>query len=113
MAVNIEQHHAFHAGFEAVGEYFQCVQNDPSKYDGEEVIKMIDSFAEVFLAHLNDEIKTLAPEIVQKIFPDPEEAKKIVRDMVKWMVSTSSSTIAVPWVSLQNFLVFIVGYDPP
>ena len=61
---------------------------------------MIDSFAGpgVFLAHLNDEIKTLAPEIVQKIFPDPEEAKKIVRDMVR------------DWYRHQAVLSLCLGY---
>ena len=99
MAKNLEQHHAFHAGFEEVEDYFLKVQKDPSIYDGAKVIAMLDEFGCTFIDHLNDEIHTLDPEKMKKIFADPMEAKEIDGRMVKWIVQSSKPTTDIPFVS--------------
>ena len=100
MAVNLEQHHAFHGGLETFQNYFKQVQKDPTVYDGEKVTDMLDRFGSIFLQHLNDEICTLTPENMRKIFKDPQEAKEIDKRLVAWVVETSDSTTSVPFVSL-------------
>jgi len=112
MAHNLEQHHAFHDGFEAIEQYFREVQKDPKTYNCHKVISLLNKFGPIFLQHLNDEIETLAPEKMRLIFKDPMEAKAIDKKMVQWIVSTAPATTQVPFVfSLQNILT--IGYDAP
>jgi hypothetical protein len=99
MAVNLEQHHAFHAGFETIEKYFTQIQKEPASYDCEKVVGLIEEFGPVFLQHLCDEIETLDPEKMNKLFKDPSEAKDIIDKMVKWIVSTAPATTQVPFVS--------------
>jgi len=98
MAKNLEQHHAFHAGFEAVEFYFLEVQKDPAMYESAKVVAMLDEFGGIFIDHLNDEIGTLNPEKMKKIFKNPMEAKEINDRMVKWVVESSNATTDVPFV---------------
>ena len=105
MAVNLEQHHAFHAGFEAIEKYFTHIQREPDFYDGEKVGGLLDEFGPVFLTHLCDEIETLDPEKMNKLFKDPSEAKDIIDRMVKWIVSTAPATTQVPFVSFSGYQV--------
>jgi|SRR5277367_4309414 len=102
MAKNLEQHYAFHAGFEALEAYFSQVQKDPSVYDREKAVAMLDEFGCTFVDHLNDEIRTLEPEKMRKIFADPMEAKEIDTRMVKWIVDSSNPTTDVPFVTLKR-----------
>ena len=105
MRVNMEQHHAFHGGLEALEIYFNQVQTDPSVYEGGKVTDMLDQFGSIFLQHLNDEIRTLEPENMRKIFKDPQEAKEIDKRLVAWVVETSNPTTNVPFVTSTSNLV--------
>jgi hypothetical protein len=98
MAKNLEQHHAFHDGLQAVDSYFGQVLKDPAIYEGGKVVAMLDEFGCIFVDHLNDEIGTLEPANMRKIFKDPKEAKEIDQKMVQWIVASSSLTADVPWV---------------
>ena len=98
MKVNLDQHHTFHEGLESLRNYFTEVQKNPSTYDGAKVTTMLDEFGGLFLQHLNDEICTLAPENMRKIFKDPMEAKEIDKRLVAWVVETSNPFTNVPFV---------------
>jgi hypothetical protein len=110
MAVNLEQHHAFHAGFETIEKYFTHVQKEPDSYDCEKVVGLIDEFGPVFLQHLCDEIETLDPEKMHKLFKDASEAKDIIQRMVEWIVSTAPAATQVPFVSFSE-MKLMTGHD--
>ena len=59
MGNNVEQHHAFHGGLEAFGEYLAAVQGGKEKFDGSKLKGIIDGFMPVLREHLSDEIDTL------------------------------------------------------
>jgi len=94
----MEQHHAFHTGLVELEIYLTEAQLDLSKYDGKKIMEMLDQFGPPLLTHLNDEIDTLGPDVLRKVFKSPEEANEIAERMVKWGVETSSMTRAVPFV---------------
>jgi hypothetical protein len=98
MKMNVEQHLAFHCGFDSMENYFKEIQLNPKKYHSDEVIALLDQFSGVFLEHLNDEIETLAPENMRKIFTNPQEAKDINDKLTKWVVSTAKPMTDVPFV---------------
>lgn len=98
MKVNIEQHHAFHGGLDCLSNYFLEVQKNPLTYDGGKVLCVLNEFGFIFLQHLNDEICTLAPENMRKIFKNSKEAKEIDKKLVAWVVETSGPFTNVPFV---------------
>ena len=98
MATNLEQHHSFHDGLEAIEQYFKEVQSDPDKYSGEKVLGMISQLGPIFIKHLNDEIATLDPDKLKTIFNDPKEAKVINDRLVKWIVANADPFTQVPFV---------------
>ncbi|KAH7040919.1 hemerythrin HHE cation binding domain-containing protein [Microdochium trichocladiopsis] len=56
---NVAQHAQFERGVDELDAYVQrCLQN-PSAYDGDKIVGMIDSFGAVLRQHLADEIPTL------------------------------------------------------
>jgi hemerythrin-like domain-containing protein len=57
MEVNVHQHEAFEAGLDKFTEYVGAAA--PEEFDGKKLIEIIDSFGEVLMGHLNDEINTL------------------------------------------------------
>jgi len=59
MSENIEQHHAFEGGFQALLDYVKEVQDGKATYDGRKVTATLDSFCPVLNQHLHDEIKTI------------------------------------------------------
>jgi hemerythrin-like domain-containing protein len=59
MDANVEQHHAFHDGLENFAEYIKACRDGSDKYDGNRVIKHIDSFGTALIQHLADEIPTI------------------------------------------------------
>jgi hypothetical protein len=105
--VNVEQHHAFHNGLVEFEEYLTKAQVDPSKYDGKKVMEMLDQFGPPLFTHLNDEIDTLGPDVLEKVFKSTEEANEITERMIKWGVQTSSMTRAIPFVHLQPKMFLI------
>jgi hemerythrin-like domain-containing protein len=57
MEVNIEQHRAFDAGLQIFEDHIYKLT--PERYDGVELKKLLDGFANVLVVHLSDEIQTL------------------------------------------------------
>ena len=57
MEVNVHQHEAFEQGLDKFTEYVGAAT--PEEFDGKKLIEIIDSFGEVLMGHLNDEINTL------------------------------------------------------
>jgi len=54
---NIEQHHAFQPGLEAMAKYVN--ETTPETYDAEKLRSIISSFAMILQNHLHSEIETL------------------------------------------------------
>lgn len=59
MEANVEQHHEFDAGLKELKAFIDDVQGGKRKYDGAEVVRIIDGFGQVLISHLADEIQTL------------------------------------------------------
>ena len=57
MEGNVEQHRAFTPGFEAFEAYVRGCK--PEEFDGREVRRLVEGFAEPLVRHLQDEIETL------------------------------------------------------
>src|SRR5271170_4328145 len=98
-ATNVEQHHAFHNGLVSMEEYCKQVQTDPSKYNAETILQMLNEFGDLLYVHLNDEIETLEPDKMHQIFGSEHEAESVVEAMVKWGVQHASLTRSVPFVN--------------
>jgi len=96
--MNLDQHHSFLPGFDALNQWAEKVKADPSTYDGDKVIGMLDQFGGIFTEHLTLEIDTISPERMQQIWQKPDEAKRCIEEMTKWAVSQSSSVVDVPFV---------------
>jgi|SRR5579859_6795352 len=102
MSQNLAQHQLFHSGFEAMDTYFTSVQKDPSLYSGEKVREIIESFGEVFVSHLTQEIGTLEREKLVEIFPLEKDFRKVWGDMMAWAIGKSSKLTTMPWVHLPS-----------
>jgi hypothetical protein len=59
MEVNIEQHHAFVPGIEALKNYLDGCAAKTIQYDGDKVVELIDAFGHILREHLAAEIDTL------------------------------------------------------
>jgi hypothetical protein len=62
---------------------------------------MIEQFGGVFVLHLREEIDTLEPAKLEKIFPDVKVLMDAHFTMMKWNISTSNKLTTLPWVSLS------------
>jgi hypothetical protein len=96
---NLEQHHGFHNGLEAVRAYAEEARLDPSKYDGSKVIAMLDEFGDNLRTHLDEEIDTLGPAKLSHVFKSPEEAKQLHEDAIKEALKNIKLSTALPFVS--------------
>jgi len=90
MQTNIEQHRAFDAGLQIFEDHIYKLT--PEKYDGVELKRLLEGFAEVLVVHLSDEIQTLLA--LQKYGGDKlgavfENFNKKVMDSVKDKVCSS------------------------
>jgi len=103
MVGNVEQHKAFAEGFDAMETYFGQVQKNPSLYDGEKVVDMIDRFGKVFCKHLEEEIGTLERSKLVEIFPIEADFLKVWTEMMDWIISTAHSLTHLPWVWYSVF----------
>jgi hypothetical protein len=56
---NIEQHHAFESGLTTFDDYVKAVIAGKETFDGQKMVKIIDSFGSVLVQHLSDEIPTI------------------------------------------------------
>jgi len=59
MDKNVEQHHVFHAGVEALTQYLDAVSGGSQEYAGVKIRELIDDFMPALREHLSDEIGTL------------------------------------------------------
>lgn len=59
MEKNVDQHHLFGPGLTAFDDYIKSCRAGETRFDGTKVQTIIDSFASIFIEHLNDEIPTL------------------------------------------------------
>ena len=98
MQQNIDQHALFHTGFETMDAYFTSVQRDPSIYNGQKVRDMIETFGQVFVSHLTQEIDSLEKSKLLEIFPTDGELKKVWEAMMNWAIGSSSKLTTLPWV---------------
>lgn len=57
MEANVEQHHLFEPGLEALGKY--ATETSVEDYDGKKLQAIIDEFGVILSKHLNEEIETL------------------------------------------------------
>lgn len=98
MEENVEQHKMFTDGLHTMETYFAQVKKNPSTYDGDKVTAMIDQFGGVFVLHLREEIDTLEPKKLEKIFPDVKVLMDAHFTMMKWNISSSNKLTTLPWV---------------
>jgi len=110
--MNLDQHHSFLPGFDTLNQWAEKVKADPSTYDGDKVVGMLDQFGVIFTEHLTLEIDTISPERMQQIWQKPDEAKTCIEEMTKWAVSQSSSFLDVPFVCLFYVEVLRLGTYP-
>jgi hemerythrin-like domain-containing protein len=59
MATNRDQHHAFEGAVDRLKKYIDAVEQGKEKYSGAKVVELVDSFGEILVQHLEDEIQTL------------------------------------------------------
>ncbi|KAI5474505.1 hypothetical protein MNV49_003128 [Pseudohyphozyma bogoriensis] len=76
---NIEQHRLFDVGFHKFKTYVDEVADGKAKYHGAELRKLVKGFANELLEHFNDEIATIAPEVLAQY--DAEHINTMLRDV--------------------------------
>jgi hemerythrin-like domain-containing protein len=59
MEVNVGQHHAFHDALDAFGDHVRECAAGTRKFNGKEIVAMLDGFAPLLVTHLNQEIPTI------------------------------------------------------
>lgn len=104
MQQNLDQHKLFHDGFETMETYFTTVQRDPSLYNGQKVRDIIETFGEVFVSHLTQEIGTLERSNLVEIFPVEADFRKTWDAMMKWAIGSSSKLTTMPWVAPSSLV---------
>jgi len=100
MVENKEQHAAFMDGLMAMEHYATEVQKTPDIYDGRKIQNIIEGFGPACVKHLAEEIDTISPERISKIFPVEKDLENNFKAMLAWIVKTSSKTTMFPWVCL-------------
>jgi hypothetical protein len=59
MAINVQQHEAFHDGLAAFEAYMANVQGKAEKFDSKRARQLVKNFAEPMVEHLHAEVKLL------------------------------------------------------
>lgn len=59
MEVNVSQHEVFHDGIDKYNKYVRDCLKGKEKYDGRELVAIIDEFGSALATHLNEEIPTI------------------------------------------------------
>lgn len=83
MEGNVEQHHLFEPGLEALGKY--ATSTSIEDYDGKKVQEIIDDFGEILTTHLADEIPTLLA--LDKY--DGKALRKVLNNTFYYVLKTS------------------------
>jgi len=76
MQHNVEEHHAFSAGFEDLETYIKEIRAGTAKYDGKLVIEKLESFADELVQHLHDELPSIESSKMRAAF-----TKKDLQDL--------------------------------
>ncbi|KAJ6531963.1 hypothetical protein B0H19DRAFT_1189353 [Mycena capillaripes] len=69
---NVEQHHAFMDGLSDLEEYLKGVQASTATYSGQTIIEKLNSFTDVLVEHLRDEIPTLESSKMRAAFTEKD-----------------------------------------
>ena len=72
----LTQHKQIHVGLEKLEEYLDEVKASTRDLRLDEFKELLDSFGPVLFAHLDDEVKQLAPENLRKYYT-LEEVKRL------------------------------------
>jgi hypothetical protein len=98
MQQNLDQHQQFLQGVSELETYFKQIKQTPEAYNPENVRSMIEKFGPVFVQHLTEEIPSIAPEILESIFPDKKDLLKIRLDGRNWVLAHIDKKKILPWV---------------
>jgi hypothetical protein len=98
MTTNVEQHQAFEKGLEELKHYCEAIQSGEKTYDPTRVLQLLRGFAGPFSQHMRDEIETLSPKQMAKIFPNSEDYRVVCDNMLKWSIARAPKTKILPWV---------------
>ncbi|KAF7374753.1 Hemerythrin domain-containing protein [Mycena sanguinolenta] len=69
---NVEQHNAFMGGLDNLEAYLKGVQNGTETYNGRRIIELLDSFTDLLVEHLRDEIPTLESSKMRANFTEKD-----------------------------------------
>ncbi|KAK2464023.1 hypothetical protein APHAL10511_003967 [Amanita phalloides] len=86
LQVNVEQHEKFIPQLNELENYLKDVQDGKAKYDGKLVVEKIESFGDIMVEHLRDEIATLEPERMRANYTE-KELKQMDSDFMKIILS--------------------------
>ncbi|KAK7033264.1 hemerythrin domain-containing protein [Favolaschia claudopus] len=95
MDANVEQHHAFMAGLEDLENYLKAVQAGTETYSGKSIISKLDSFADVLVEHLREEIPTLESSRMRAAFTE-KDLKDLESQLGARVMKEVSITTALP-----------------
>jgi len=82
MQVNVEQHELFVPKVEELEKYLKDVQEGKEMYDGQRIIDAIESFGDIMVQHLTDELETLNVDRIRAHFTE-KELKQMESDFMK------------------------------
>jgi len=106
MTPNVEQHAAFHSGFDAYASYLRSLSGRESAFSATTLISIMDSFRDALITHLNDEIPTIL-NLAQ--YGDRLNLAKIMADDGEDTMGKMSKIGALPLFLLNNDLTFEGG----
>ncbi|KAK2464031.1 hypothetical protein APHAL10511_003975 [Amanita phalloides] len=86
LQVNIEQHEMFIPQLNELENYLKEVQDGKAKYDGKLIFDKIESFGDIMVDHLRNEIATLEPERLRANFTE-KELKQMDTDLTNMILS--------------------------
>ncbi|TXT12775.1 hypothetical protein VHUM_01176 [Vanrija humicola] len=72
-----EQHKHIHTGLDSYDGYLHWARSHPDQYEGKKLRAIMDTFREVLYAHLDDEIKDLSAESLQKAGFTLDELRRV------------------------------------
>ncbi|WOO84258.1 uncharacterized protein LOC62_05G007778 [Vanrija pseudolonga] len=72
-----EQHKHIHDGLESYEGYIHYARSHPEQYDGKKLRAIMDKFRDVLYAHLDDEVRDLGAEALQKAGFTLDELRRV------------------------------------
>ncbi|KAL1406705.1 hypothetical protein Q8F55_008411 [Vanrija albida] len=72
-----EQHKGIHDGLENYQGYIHWARSHPEEYDGKKLRAIMDKFRDVLYAHLDDEVRDLSAESLQKAGFTLDELRRV------------------------------------